>query len=62
LRNRIGLAGAAEVEIEVEGSAIRIEPVVGRDVREEDGLLIIPATGTPIDDALIRELLDAERS
>jgi AbrB family looped-hinge helix DNA binding protein len=61
LRNRIGLAGGGEVEIEVDGAAIRIEPVVGRELREEGGLLLIPATGTSIDDAVVRELIDVDR-
>jgi AbrB family looped-hinge helix DNA binding protein len=61
LRNRIGLAGGGEVEIEVEGAGIRIQPVAGGQLREEDGLLVISAAGEPIDDALVRELMDAER-
>jgi AbrB family looped-hinge helix DNA binding protein len=61
LRNRIGLAGGGEVEIEVDGAAIRIEPVVGGELREESGLLLIPATGMSIDDALMRELIDVDR-
>ncbi|MPZ49617.1 MAG: AbrB/MazE/SpoVT family DNA-binding domain-containing protein [Dehalococcoidia bacterium] len=61
LRNRIGLAGGGEVEIEVDGAAIRIEPVVGGELREDSGLLLIPATGRSIDDTLVRELIDVDR-
>ena len=61
LRNRIGLAGGGEVQIEIEGAAIRIEPVAGTKLREDGGLLFIPTTGTPIDDTLVRELIDAYR-
>jgi AbrB family looped-hinge helix DNA binding protein len=61
LRNRIGLAGGGEVEIEVDGAAIRIEPVTGRELREASGLLVIPATGTSIDDSLVREMIDDDR-
>ena len=61
LRDRIGLAGGGEVEIELDGAAIRIEPVAGTGLREDGGLLFIPATGTPIDDTLVRELIDADR-
>jgi AbrB family looped-hinge helix DNA binding protein len=61
LRSRIGLAGGGEVEIELDGAALRIEPVSGDELREEDGLLVIPAAGTSIDDATVRELLDADR-
>jgi len=61
LRERIGLAGGGEVEIELDGAAIRIEPVPGSELREDGGLLFIPAAGTPIDDSLVRELIDADR-
>lgn len=61
LRNRIGLTTGGEVEIEIDGGAIRIQPVVGGELREDGGLLLIPATGTPIDDALVRELIDLDR-
>jgi bifunctional DNA-binding transcriptional regulator/antitoxin component of YhaV-PrlF toxin-antitoxin module len=59
LRNRIGLARGGEIEID--GAGIRIEPVVGSVLREADGLLLIPPAGEPIDDALVRELIDADR-
>lgn len=61
LRDRIGLAGGGEVEIALDGAAIRIEPVAGTELRDDGGLLLIRATGTPIDNALVRELIDADR-
>ncbi|HSW41111.1 MAG TPA: AbrB/MazE/SpoVT family DNA-binding domain-containing protein [Patescibacteria group bacterium] len=61
LRSQIGLAGGGEVEIELDGAAIRIEPVAGTELREEGGLLFIPATGTPVDNTLVRGLIDADR-
>lgn len=61
LRNRIGLAGGGPVELELDGAAIRIEPVAGNELREDGGLLVIPATGTRIDSVLVRELIDADR-
>jgi len=61
LRNRIGLAGGGEVDIELDGAAIRIEPVAGTELRDEGGLLFIPASGAPINDTLVRELIDADR-
>jgi AbrB family looped-hinge helix DNA binding protein len=61
LRSRIGLLGGGEVELELDGAGVRIEPVAGGELREEDGLLFIPATGTPIDVAAVRELIDADR-
>jgi AbrB family looped-hinge helix DNA binding protein len=61
LRDRIGMADGGEVEIELDGAAIRIAPVAGSDLREEAGLLVIPSTGTPITAADVRELIDADR-
>jgi AbrB family looped-hinge helix DNA binding protein len=61
LRNRIGLGDGGEVEIELDGAAVRIAPVAGSEVREEAGLLVIPSTGTPLSSADVRELIDADR-
>jgi len=61
LRERIGLAGGGEVELELDGAAVRIEPIAGSDLREEAGRLVIPASGGPITNGAIRELIDAER-
>jgi AbrB family looped-hinge helix DNA binding protein len=61
LRSRVGLAGGGEVEIELDGAAIRIEPITGHQLREDGGLFFIPATGAPIDDAFVRELIDDDR-
>jgi len=61
LRDRIGLAGGGEVELELDGAAVRIEPVSGNSFRQEDGLLFIPAAGTQVTGAAVRELIDAER-
>jgi AbrB family looped-hinge helix DNA binding protein len=61
LRDRIGLAHGGEVELELDGAAVRIEPVSGRALREVDGLLVIPATGQRLTSAAVRELIDADR-
>ncbi len=61
LRDRIGLAGGGEVEIQLDGAAIRIEPVAGTRLREDGDLLVIPTSGTLIDGTLVRELIDADR-
>ena len=61
LRDRIGLAGGGEVELELDGAAVRIEPVGGTGLREDRGLLVIPAAGTRLTGAAVRELIDAER-
>jgi AbrB family looped-hinge helix DNA binding protein len=61
LRDRIGLSGGGEVDVELDGAAIRIEPVATRGLREAEGLLVIPASGTPLTTAAVRDLLDADR-
>jgi len=61
LRDRIGLANGGEVDLELDGASVRIAPVTGRDLKEERGLLVIPAAGTPITGAAVRELIDADR-
>ena len=60
IRRRVGL-GAGEVEVTVDGAAVRIEPIAGDELVEVDGRLAIPASGLTIDDQLVRELIDAER-
>lgn len=61
LRDRIGLAGGGEVEIELDGASVRIEAVAENGVKEIDGLMVIPATGVPLTGDVVRELIDAER-
>jgi AbrB family looped-hinge helix DNA binding protein len=60
LRDRVGIA-PGEVEITVEGAAVRIEPVAGKGLVEVGGRLVIPAAGVAVDDALVRELRDGEQ-
>jgi hypothetical protein len=40
---------------------VRIEPVSGTALREEAGLLVIPASGEALSAAVVRELIDADR-
>ena len=61
LRDRIGLIGGGEVDLELDGAAIRVEPVVGSGLREDGDLLLIPSAGAVIDDAAVRDLIDADR-
>ena len=61
MRDRIGLAHGGEVELELDGASVRIEPITGRALREKGDLLVIPAAGTPITGAAVRELIDADR-
>lgn len=61
IRDRIGLAHGGDVDLELDGAAVRIQPVSGVDLREEGGLLVIPGTGTALTSATVRELIDADR-
>ncbi len=58
LRDRVGLR-AGEVEVTVDGAALRVEPLSGESLEERDGRLVIPASGATIDDDLVRALRDA---
>ena len=62
LRAAIGLMDGGVVEVDLDGAGIRIEPVPGRALREQNGLLLIPASGQPLDDAMVRVLIDADRA
>ena len=44
LRDRVGLQ-PGEVEIEVDGAALRVEPVAGGSLERRDGWLVIPSSG-----------------
>ncbi|SDU76054.1 AbrB/MazE/SpoVT family DNA-binding domain-containing protein [Jiangella alkaliphila] len=60
LRDRVGMS-AGEVDVYVDGAGLRIEPIAGEDVEERDGRLVVPASGTVIDDDLVQALRDADR-
>lgn len=55
LRERVGLR-AGEVEISVDGAAIRVESLTADELVEEDGLLLLPDADGPIDPDELREL------
>lgn len=61
IREQVGVYGAAEVDVDLDGAAIRIEPVVTGDLAEQDGRLVIPNTGTPVTAEMIERLRDADR-
>ena len=55
LREQVGL-GAGAAEIVVVGTGLRIEPISATHVAEENGHLVIPASGVKIDDELVQVL------
>jgi len=60
LRVSLGL-GEAEVEVTVEGTGIRIEPVAGDSIGTEDGRKVIPSSGAHLGDDTVQALRDADQ-
>jgi AbrB family looped-hinge helix DNA binding protein len=60
LRDQVGMQ-AGPVEVTVDGAALRIEPVAGDELVEEDGYLVIPSAGLTITDEMVRALRDADQ-
>ena len=56
LRAQVGLDEGGEVEIDVQGAGIVIEPVTGHGFIEMHGRLVIPPTGRKIDTETVRRL------
>ena len=60
LRDQLGLS-PGEVELSADGAALRVVPVHDDDLVEEDGRLVIPASGAAVDDDLVRSLRLADQ-
>ena len=60
LRDRLGLRQGI-VEVEADGSDLRVRPSAGDELDEQDGLLVIPASGLPMSDADVQALRDADQ-
>lgn len=60
LRDRVGLV-PGEVDIDVRGSSVVIESIPGGRVVEEDGRLVVEATGVWLTDADVRRLRLADQ-
>jgi AbrB family looped-hinge helix DNA binding protein len=60
LREQSGIT-SGEVEISLDGAAIRIESVAANDLVEEDGLLLLPGGGPELDADAIREMRLADQ-
>jgi hypothetical protein len=58
LRDSLGLV-PGEVEITPDGAALRVEPITSDELADEDGRLVVPATGGHLDDEAVRSLRDA---
>ena len=60
LRDQLGIT-AGEVEISIDGAAIRIESVAADELIESDGLLLLPSGGPELDQDAVRELRLADQ-
>jgi AbrB family looped-hinge helix DNA binding protein len=55
LRDQVGL-GPGEVDVAVEGTGLRIEPVSGETLERRSGRLVIPRSGSMLTDEAVGEL------
>jgi AbrB family looped-hinge helix DNA binding protein len=60
LREQSGIT-PGEVEISLDGAAVRIESVAADDLPEEDGLLLLPSGGPDLNADAVRELRLADQ-
>jgi AbrB family looped-hinge helix DNA binding protein len=60
LRDHLGLR-SGQVEVTADGAGLRVEPLAGESLDERDGRFVIPASGTQIDDTVVRTLRDADQ-
>jgi AbrB family looped-hinge helix DNA binding protein len=60
LRDMLGLR-PGEVEVHADGTGIRVEPLAVESLDQQDGRLVIPASGVAIDDDTVRTLRDADQ-
>lgn len=60
LRDRLGLQ-PGEVEVDADGADLRVRPVAYEMLDEQDGWLLVPASGSPLSDADVQALRDADQ-
>lgn len=57
LRDQLGLRPGV-VDVVADGAGIRVEPLAVESLEQRGGRLVIPASGTSIDDETVRSLRD----
>ncbi len=60
LRDLLGLS-KGPVEVEVDGTELRIRPVAHDELVEQEGFLVVPASGAAVTDSDVRALRDADQ-
>ncbi len=60
LRDDLGLRPGV-VELAIDGSGLRLEPLATETLEEQSGRLVVTGSGTSIDDDTVRALRDAGR-
>ena len=60
LRDRLGL-GPGPVEVEADGADLRVRPPAEDALDEQDGWLVVPASGRTLTDDDVRALRDADQ-
>jgi AbrB family looped-hinge helix DNA binding protein len=60
LRDRLGLR-QGEVDVEADGADLRVRPLADDALAEEDGWLVVPASGQQLTDEDVRALRDADQ-
>jgi AbrB family looped-hinge helix DNA binding protein len=60
LRDHLGLRPGV-VDVFADGATLRVEPPAADSLEDQDGRLVIPASGVSIDDELVRSLRDADQ-
>jgi hypothetical protein len=60
LRESVGLRPGI-VEVTADGTGIHIEPLASEELEERGGRLVIPSSGTIVDDDLVRSLRDVDQ-
>lgn len=60
LRDRLGLS-PGEVEVEADGADLRVRPLADDALDEQDGWLLVPASGTTLSDDDVRAIRDADQ-
>lgn len=60
LRDRLGLR-PGELEIQIAGAGLHLEPPAGDGLVEREGRLLVPSTGDRLTDEDVQALRDADR-